>query len=149
MAARIDFHQNSPKVMKALLGVESYLQESGLDPKIRGFIQFRVSQINGCAFCVNMHFEELKKLGVPGTHLNLVSVWKESPCFSDKERAALGWAEAVTLLVGAHVSDEDYDLAQKHFSDDELVALTVAIGQINLWNRMAISFKSQPNVAVN
>ena len=146
METRVDFQKTSSPAMKALLGVESYLESSSLDPKIQGLIKLRASQINGCAFCVNMHYSELKKLNTPDNSLNRVSVWKESPCFTDKERAALAWTESVTLLANTHVPDRDYEYVQKYFSKEELIDLTVAIGQINLWNRLAVSFRSIPNV---
>jgi alkylhydroperoxidase family enzyme len=93
-----------------------------------------------------MHYGELKKLGSADTYLNLVSVWREAPCFSDKERAALAWAESVTLLADTHVPDQEYDLVRKYFSEDELIDLTVAIGQINLWNRLSVAFRILPPV---
>ncbi len=146
METRIDFQKTSSPAMKALIGVETYLENSSLDPKIQGLIKLRASQLNGCAYCVNMHYRELKKLETPDTYLNLISVWRESPCFTDKERAALAWTESVTLLANTQVPDCDYEDVQKHFSKDELIDLTVAIGQINLWNRLAVSFRSIPNV---
>ncbi len=146
METRIDYQNTAPKALKALLGVETYLGHSSLSPKIQGLIKLRASQINGCAFCVNMHYGELKKLGSADTYLNLVSVWREAPCFSDKERAALAWAESVTLLADTHVPDQEYDLVKKYFSEDELIDLTVAIGQINLWNRLSVAFRILPPV---
>jgi AhpD family alkylhydroperoxidase len=148
METRIDYQKTAAKAMKALIGVETYLENSSLDPKIQGLIKLRASQINGCAFCVNMHYGELKNQGGSDTYINLVSAWRESPCFTSKERAALGWTESVTLLADTHVSDEDYDLVREHFSDDELIDLTVAIGQINLWNRLNVSFRTIPTINV-
>ncbi len=144
METRVNFHKPTSKAIQALMRVEFYLKDCNLDQKIQGLIKLRASQINGCAYCVNMHYGELKKLEVPDTHLNLVSVWRESPCFTDKERATLAWTESVTLLANTHVPDSDYENVRKHFSEDELVDLTVAIGQINLWNRLAVSFRSIP-----
>ncbi len=146
MSVRIDFHESSPKAMKALLGVESYLGNTNLDTKIMGLVKLRASQINGCAYCVDIHYGELKKIGVPDRQLNLVVAWRESLCFSDKERAALKWAESVTLISETFSPDEDYDYMKEHFSEEELVDLTILIGQINLWNRLAVSFKLQPQV---
>jgi len=146
MHTRVNFHETSPKAMKTLIGVETYLETCSLDPKILGLIKLRASQINGCAFCVNMHYEELKKIEISGAFLNLVPVWREAPCFTDKERAALAWTESVTLLADTHVPDHDYDLVREHFTDEELVNLTVAIGQINLWNRLAVSFRTKPAI---
>lgn len=146
MDTRVNYYQTSPKAMQVLVGVETYLENCSLDPKILGLIRLRASQINGCAFCVNMHYGELKKLESSDTFLNLVSVWRESPCFTNKERAALAWTESVTLLANTHVPDHDYDLVREHYSEMELVDLTVAIGQINLWNRIAVSFRSIPPV---
>jgi len=143
MDTRINFHQTSPKAMQALMETETYLRNSSLEPRVLGLTKLRASQINGCAFCVNMHYGELKKLGISDTELNLVMVWKEASCFSDKERAALGWTETVTLLANTQISDQDYNLVKKHFSDEELVDLTIAIGQINLWNRLAVSFRPE------
>ena len=146
MHTRVNFHETSPKAMKTLIGVETYLEACGLDPKILKLIKLRASQINGCAYCVNMHYEELKKTDTPDTYINLVAVWREAPCFTNKERAALAWTESITLLANTHVPDQDYDLVRKYFSDEELVNLTVAIGQINLWNRLAVSFRTKPAV---
>jgi len=146
MGNRIDLFQTSPEAIQALMTTESYLEKSSLGPKILGLVKLRASQLNGCAFCVNMHYGELKKSGFPDTLINLVSVWREASCFSDKERAALGWTETVTLLANHHISDQNYDLVTKYFSDKELVDLTVAIGQINLWNRLAVSFRPKLQV---
>ncbi|QPJ64904.1 MAG: carboxymuconolactone decarboxylase family protein [Candidatus Nitrohelix vancouverensis] len=147
MNARVNYHKNSPEAVKALLKVESYLNTSSLKGKIFGLVKLRASQINGCAYCVNMHYGELKKEGVAEAVLALVAVWKDSPCFSERERAALDWAERVTLLAGSEISDEVYNRMREHFLEDELVDLTVAIGQINLWNRLSVSFKNQPTVS--
>lgn len=146
MKTRIKYQQTAPKALKALLKVETYLKNSHLDSKTQGLIKLRASQINGCAYCVNMHYGELKKLGNSDVYLNLVSVWREAPCFTDKERAALGWTESVTLLAETHVPGHDYDLAREHFSEEELIDLTVAIGQINLWNRLSVAFRTIPPV---
>lgn len=146
MDVRLDFHKISPKAIKALMGVEGHLGKSSLSPRILGLVKLRVSQINGCAFCVNMHYEELKKQEISNAYLNLVSVWRESPCFSSKERSALEWSESVTLLANTHVPDQDYDQVRNHFSKEELVDLTVAIGQINLWNRLAVAFRARPQL---
>jgi AhpD family alkylhydroperoxidase len=146
METRINFQKPTSKAIQALMRVEFYLKESSIDQKTQGLIKLRASQINGCAYCVNMHYGELKKLDVPDTHLNLVSAWREAPCFTDKERAVLAWTESVTLIAQTHVPDSDYENVRKHFSEDELVDLTVAIGQINLWNRLAVSFRSIPEV---
>lgn len=146
METRVNFQKASSKAMQALIGVETYLENSSLDIKIQGLIKLRASQINGCAYCVNMHYGELKKLDIPNNYLNLVTVWREAPCFTDKERAALAWTESVTLLANTHVPATDYDDVKKYFSENELIDLTVAIGQINLWNRLAVSFRSIPSV---
>lgn len=146
METRVNFQKPTSEAIQALMRVEIYLKNSSLDSKTQGLIKLRASQINGCAYCVNMHYEELKKLDISDTHLNLISVWRESPCFTDKERAALAWTESVTLLANTHVPDQGYDDVRKHFSEDELIDLTVAIGQINLWNRLAVAFRSFPNV---
>ncbi len=146
MSVRIDFHDSSPEAMKALLGVESYLENTSLDTKIMGLVKLRASQINGCAYCVNMHYGELKKIGIPDAQLNLVVAWKESLCFSDKERAVLAWTESVTLVSETHSPDEVYELVEEQFSKKDLVDLTILIGQINLWNRLAVSFRLQPNL---
>ena len=132
--------------MKALMGMESYLNNTSLDTKIMGLVRLRASQINSCAYCVDMHYGELKKIGVPDVQLNLVGVWRESLCFSDKERAALQWTETVTLISETYSPDEDYNFVNEHYSEEELVDLTVLIGQINLWNRLAISFRLQPQL---
>lgn len=146
MSLRVDYRRVGAKALEALMGVEQYLGKTGLDPKLRGLIYLRASQINGCAFCVNMHYGELKKAGVPDAHINLVSVWRESPCFNEKERAVLAWTETVTRLSETHVPDAEFERVRAQFTDAELVDMTVSIAQINVWNRLAVSFRAEPHM---
>lgn len=142
MQPRMNFYAASPDAVKALMGLEAFVQKSGLEPALIDLVKTRASQINGCAYCLHMHTAEARKRGESEERLYLLSAWRESPLYSDRERAALAWTEAVTLVADTHVPDEVYEEARRHFSETELVNLTVAIAAINAWNRMAISFRA-------
>jgi AhpD family alkylhydroperoxidase len=129
--------------MHAFRGVEQYLEESELDPMLRHLVKLRASQINGCAYCIDMHSKDLLAEGDTPQRLLGLDAWRESPFYTDRERAALAWTEAVTRLTNGEVPDEVYNEVKQHFSDKELVDLTVNIAQINSWNRMSIAFRSQ------
>ena len=126
--------------MKALLALENYLQQSGLDHSLIDLVKTRASQMNGSAYCIHMHTGEVRARGE--TDLYLLDGWHESPLDSERERAALAWTEAVTLLAETHVLDRVYDHAREHFSEAELVNLTLCVAAINAWNRIAISFRA-------
>src|SRR5262249_22770659 len=126
----------------ALIGLETWLADH-LDRKLLELIRTRASQINGCAYCLHMHREEAVKLGETDSRLLLLSAWKESGLYSPRERAALGWTEALTLITNGHAPDDVYEETRREFSDDELIALSIAIGMINAWNRLSIGFRSE------
>jgi len=142
--SRIDFYKVSPEAIKAMMGLEGFINKCGLDKALLDLIKLRVSQINGCVFCVDMHCADALKGGESQRRLNAVAIWHEAPFFTERERAALAWAEAVTLISETHVPDEVYQEMLKHFGEKELVDLTVAIVTINGWNRMAVSFRKLP-----
>ena len=127
-----------------MLGLEQYARQSGLEPALLELVKIRVSQINGCAFCLDMHTKDARAAGETEQRLYALPAWRETPFFSDRERAALAWAEAVTSVSETHVSDEIYETVRQHFTEKELVDLTISIVAINGWNRLAISFRSVP-----
>jgi AhpD family alkylhydroperoxidase len=144
MEARLDYYNASPGVVRALIGLETYLARSGLEKPLRELVKLRASQINGCAFCLDMHWQDARQEGEHERRLYLLDAWRESPGYSDRERAALAWTEAVTQLSDGHVSDDVFAAVRPHFSDKELADLTLAIAAINAWNRMSISFRAVP-----
>lgn len=141
MQARLDADKASPAILKAVLALENAVQKSGLDPILIDLVKLRASQINGCAYCIHMHSNDLRRRGESADRMHLLPAWRESPLYTARERAALAWTEALTLVSQTHAPDADYDEARRHFPEDELVKLTVLIGMINLWNRLAIGFR--------
>jgi len=144
MEARFDYAKAAPGVVRALSGVEQYLRTSGLDESLLNLVRLRASQINGCAFCIDMHWKELRSLGETEQRLYGLDAWRESPYYSERERAALAWTEAVTLVAATHVPDSVYEEVRPHFSFTELSNLTLAIAAINAWNRLAIATRAEP-----
>jgi AhpD family alkylhydroperoxidase len=144
MHPRIDHRKASPGAMKAMFGLERYVHESGLPAGLVDLVKLRVSQINGCAYCIDMHTKDLRAAGETEQRLYLLDAWREAPFYSEPERAALAWAEAVTLVTEGHVPDEVYQNARNQFNEDELVNLTMAVVAINGWNRLSIAFRSVP-----
>jgi AhpD family alkylhydroperoxidase len=140
MSQRVDFNATAPGAYAAMLGLERYVRQSGLEHGLLELVKTRVSQINRCAFCIDMHTQDARAAGESEQRLYALSAWRETPFFTARERAALAWAEAVTRVAGAGVTDVDYAAASEHFGDKELVDLTLAIVAINGWNRLAISF---------
>src|SRR5262245_21512845 len=132
------------RATQAMLGLERYLAETSLDVKLRDLLKLRVSQMNGCAYCIDMHWKDLRKLGESEQRLYGLDAWRESPYYTDRERGALAWAEAVTNITDGHVPDEVHAEARKQFSEAELVELTMTVVSINAWNRLAISFRYPP-----
>jgi AhpD family alkylhydroperoxidase len=130
--------------MKAVLGVEAYVRQCGLEPSLIGLVKMRASQINGCAFCLDMHSHDARRDGETEQRLYLLDAWREVPFYSPRERAALAWTEALTRIAETHAPDEDYAELRRRFSEREVVDLTTLIGLINLWNRVSIGFRSQP-----
>ena len=143
---RLDAMKVSPGVYKAMSGVQAYVDGCGLERTILDLVKIRASQINGCAFCLAMHTKDARKAGESDERMHLLDAWREAPIYSARERAALAWIEAVTLISEHHVPDEVYDEARRQFSEKELVDLTVAVIAINGWNRAAIAFQVTPQV---
>ncbi|HRP44449.1 MAG TPA: carboxymuconolactone decarboxylase family protein [Ginsengibacter sp.] len=139
MENRINVGKIDPAAIQAMLGLEKYLAQSGLDKKLYELIKTRASQINGCAHCLNMHTRDALKIGETAQRLFLLDAWRETELFTDKERAALALTEAMTLIANNQVPDEVYDEAAKHLSEKELVAVIMAVVAINGWNRIAIT----------
>jgi AhpD family alkylhydroperoxidase len=127
-----------------MLALQETVNAGGLEKKLIDLIYLRASQINGCAFCIDMHSKDLRAEGESEERLYLLEAWRESPFYSEQERAALAWCEALTKVSEDHVSDEVFEETRKHFTDDELVKLTLAIVAINGWNRFGIAFRTPP-----
>ena len=141
MEQRINVHQKGQNALKALYGIGGYLKKSPVEINLLELLYFRVSQINSCAYCLDMHAKDARAKGETEQRLYGLSAWRETPYYTDRERAALGWAEAVTKC---HVSDEVYKQAKAQFSDEELIDLTLAITTINTWNRINLAFPNEP-----
>ena len=144
MEQRINLMEAGKGAMKAMLGLSAYLSRSGLEKSLLELIDFRVSQINGCAYCLDMHSKDLRAAGETEQRLYLLDAWRESPFYTERERAALAWAEAVTLVREGHVPDEVYEQARAQFGEEELSNLTLAVVAINGWNRLNIAFRTTP-----
>jgi AhpD family alkylhydroperoxidase len=144
MTVRIDIDAIAPNALAAMLRLERYVHDSGLEPSLLKLVKVRASQLNGCAYCVDMHTKEARAAGESEQRLYAVPVWHETPYFSARERAALTWTDAVTEIGQTGVPDEAYDEVRAHFSEKELVSLTMAIVAINGWNRLAVSFRKEP-----
>jgi len=142
MQQRLNYSKVSPDGIEGLLQLEKHVRNSGLESGLIELVKLRASQINGCAYCIDMHTKDARTHGESEQRLYAVSAWHEAPFFSERERAALAWTEAVTLISQDHVPDEVYLEARKHFAEKELVDLTLAIVAINGWNRLAISFRT-------
>jgi AhpD family alkylhydroperoxidase len=138
---RLDFAQLAPGARMAMFGVEKYARESGLEAPLLELVRLRASQINGCAYCIDMHTKDARAQGETEQRLYTLSVWREAPFFTSRERAALEWTEAVTEIAASHAPDDVYDRARAEFTETELVNLTMAIVAINGWNRLAIAFR--------
>jgi AhpD family alkylhydroperoxidase len=146
MKARIDYSSVAEGAYKAMLGLETYVRRSGLERSLLELIKVRASQINGCAYCIDMHWKDARAAGESEQRLYSLDAWRETPFYTDRERAALEWTETVTLVSETHVPDEVYDRVRTHFDEAELVNLTTAVVTINAWNRFAISFRSVPGL---
>jgi AhpD family alkylhydroperoxidase len=142
MQQRINPYTVAPKGVEALVGVENYLQTCGLDHRLIALVKTRVSQINGCAYCLHMHTAEARKLGESDMRLHLLDAWHESHLYSPRERAALAWAEALTNIAATHAPDDVYEEARRAFSEKELADLSIAIAMINAWNRLSIGARA-------
>jgi AhpD family alkylhydroperoxidase len=146
MQQRIDAMKVSPAAYKAMAGLQAYVDQSGLERSLLELVKIRASQINGCAYCLVMHTNDARKHGESDERMHLLNAWREAPVFSERERAALAWVEAVTLIADGHVPDEAYDQTRAHFSEKELIDLTMATVTINGWNRLAIAFRARPQL---
>jgi AhpD family alkylhydroperoxidase len=135
---------NMQRAMRAMFGLGRYLEQSGLEESLLGLVQMRASQINGCANCLDMHTKDARARGESEQRLYLLAAWRESPFYSERERAALLWTETVTLVADGHIPDEIYEEVRKSFNDDELFALTMAVITINAWNRLNIALRTVP-----
>ena len=144
MKARLDFRKASPQAEKAMTGLHMFVRNCGLDHALLELVKLRASQLNGCAHCIDMHTKELRADGESEQRLYLLNAWRESPFYSERERAALAWTEAVTLVAESQVPDDVYDEARKQFSEEELVNLTMALVAINAANRLNIAFRTVP-----
>ena len=142
MQPRLDYAKVAPGAREAMYAVERYVRECGLERRLLELVKLRASQINGCAYCVDMHTKDARANGETEQRLYAVVVWREAPFFTERECAALAWTEAVTLVSQEQVPDNVFELARKEFSDKELVDLTMAVIAINGWNRLAISFRT-------
>jgi AhpD family alkylhydroperoxidase len=142
--ARLQYAKVSPGIYKAMLGLENHANESGLERTLLDLVRLRASQINGCAFCLDMHWKDLRAEGENEQRLYSLDAWRETPFYTDRERAALAWTEAVTLIAADRVPDEVYEEVRQHFSEKELADLTLAIVAINGWNRLNIAFRTVP-----
>ncbi len=140
--ARLRYKAAAPGTYKAMLGLEDYVNECGLEPTLLDLVRLRASQINGCAFCIDMHWKDLRARGEEEQRLYMLNAWRESSLYSERERAALAWAEAVTLVADTQVPDEVFEQVRQHFSDKELADLTLAIVAINGWNRLNVAFRT-------
>lgn len=146
MQKRLDYSKVAPGAVQAMYKLHKYSEESGLEHSLLELVKTRVSQINGCAYCIDMHTKDARALGESEQRLYALSAWRETPFYTDRERAALWWAEAITLISESHASDEEFEAARAQFSEEELVKLTMAVISINGWNRLAIAFRETPGI---
>jgi len=144
MKSRINSYQTAPGVMKAMMALQNEVAQSGLDPSLVGLVEIRASQINGCAFCLHMHTRDARARGETEQRIYLLDAWRESPLYSERERAALAWTEAVTLLSTPRVPDSLYEEVRQHFNEKEIADLTLAIVTINGWNRLTAAARTTP-----
>jgi AhpD family alkylhydroperoxidase len=145
MLPRINFYAASPDAMKAMQGLDQYVRHSsGLEPALIELIKTRASQLNGCAYCIDMHTKDARAAGETEQRLYALNAWRETPFYTDRERAALEWTEAITLIADGHAPDDVFVRVREHFDEKELVGLTLAIVAINGWNRLAIGFRAVP-----
>lgn len=144
MKARLNYAEVAPNALKGMLELEKYVHGSGLERPLYELVKTRASQINGCAYCIDMHTKDARAAGETEQRLYALSAWRETPFFSERERAALEWTEALTLISETDVPNALYEATRKHFDEKEMVALTMGIVAINGWNRLAISFRTVP-----
>jgi AhpD family alkylhydroperoxidase len=143
MKTRLDYGKAAPGSVQAMYKLQKYVEESGLEHSLLELVKTRASQLNGCAFCIDMHTKDARAAGETEQRLYGLSAWREAPFYTERERAALAWAEAVTNISQTHASDEEYEAARAQFGEEELVKLTMAVIAINGWNRLAIAFRTE------
>ncbi len=143
MESRLSYRDAAPGALEAMLGLERYTHSSGLERSLLELVKMRASQINGCAYCLDMHSKDARAAGETEQRLYVLSAWQEAPFYTERERAALAWTEAVTLISANDIPDALYEEVREHFSEKELVDLTLAIIAINGWNRLAIPFRAE------
>lgn len=146
MSTRIDYYKVAPEAVKAMLELEKLVNQCGLEKSLIELVKLRASQINGCAYCIDLHVADAVKSGESQRRLHAVSVWRDTPFFTPREQAALAWTEAVTLISTTHAPDEIYEQVTQNFNEKEVVNLTMAIITINSWNRLSISFGKSPKI---
>jgi AhpD family alkylhydroperoxidase len=146
MTPRLDYFAAAPKLLQAMVQLEKAVVSSGLEHSLIELVKTRASQINGCAFCIDMHTRDARKAGETEARLYLLDAWREAPHYTPRERTALAWTEALTLVAATHAPDADYAALQPHFNEAEIVQLTMLIVTINAWNRLAIGFRAVPAV---
>jgi AhpD family alkylhydroperoxidase len=139
MKLRMSYRTANPEAFKTMLQLETFVRKSGLDPKLYELIKIRVSQINGCSFCIDMHVKELRKMGESEERIYLLTAWREAPCYTDREKAVLELTEAVTLVSERGVPDHVYENVRAYFDEQEFITLIMAINTINSWNRLGIA----------
>lgn len=144
MKERLDYAESAPTALTGMLELEKYVRDSGLERPLYELVKIRASQINGCGYCIDMHTKDARKAGETEQRVYALSAWRETPFYSGRERAALAWTEALTLISENDVPDSLYEATREYFSDEEIVALTMAVVAINGWNRLAISFRKVP-----
>jgi AhpD family alkylhydroperoxidase len=144
MEPRIDYKTAPHGVVQAMSAVDRYVKQSGLEPRLVELVKMRASMINGCAYCIDMHSKDARAGGESEQRLYALNAWRETPFFSERERAALEWTESVTLVSQTHIPDDVYERVRQHFDEAELINLTLAVIGINGWNRLAIAFRAVP-----
>ena len=144
MQPRIDFRKTAPGAMQALLTFQAYVNNSGLPESLLELVKIRASQINACAYCLDMHTKDARANGESEQRISALNAWRETPFFNDRERAALAWTESLTLLTEGHVPDAVFEEVHRHFSNEEIVNLSMAVVAINSWNRLLTAFRAVP-----
>jgi AhpD family alkylhydroperoxidase len=142
--ARLKYYQAAPEGYRHLAALQAYIDECGLEPELIELVKLRASQINGCAFCIDMHWKDAKAIGETDERLYMLNAWHETDLYSGRERAALLWTETLTHVSQTHASDDVFEEVRRHFGDKELADLTYAVATINAWNRLAIGFRTPP-----
>ena len=143
MSPRIDYTKVAPGALGAMFGLEKYVRSSGLEESLLDLVRMRASQINGCAYCLDMHSKDARAAGETEQRLYVLNAWRDAPFYTERERAALAWTEALTLVTEGHVPDEVFNEVQRHFNEQELAGLSLAIVSINGWNRLNIAFRTE------